>query len=108
MRVDVDGLEAVMRAAGEAERALGDVPRLVFEEVDKATKNERASHPYTNRTGNAEASTQCRRTTDGASAQMGVQYAAVLNARGWSEFDVWMDAADYEIRKAIDDATEKF
>lgn len=107
MAVEVDGLDAVMRAAGAAEDALGNVPRLVFDAVAEATKNERASHPYTNRTGNAEASTVCRQTVDGATARMGVQYASVLNARGWSEFDVWMASADHEIRKAIDDASEK-
>jgi len=103
MRVDVDGLDRVMRSAAQGETAFADVPNAVRAKVAEAVNNERQSHRYTNRTGDAEKFTKARNVAGGAVAEMGVPYAQALNARGWSEFDVWMERADYEIRKAMDD-----
>jgi hypothetical protein len=107
MRLDVDGLDRVMRAAADASDAFDDVPRMIHEMVSDAVKSERQSHSYANRTGDAERLTTARATASGSEANMGVQYASVLNARGWSEFDVWMASADHEITKAIAERSEQ-
>jgi hypothetical protein len=108
MRVDVEGLDQVMRSGVRAEAVLvGGVAREIQKAVQAAVDGERSSHRYTNRTGKAEASTRARATVDGATAEMGVQYAQVLNARGWSEFDIWMERADYEARLAFADLNSR-
>ena len=104
MRVSVDGLDRVLAAPMRAQtRLVGGVPRIIQGRVQEAVNNEKASHRYQNRSGDAERYTRAHATSAGATAEMAVPYAQVLNARGFSEFDIWMERADFEIRQAFDD-----
>lgn len=68
--------------------------------VERAVARERSTHPYTNRTGDAERSTRFLPASGGAwGAEMMVEYASILNARGWSRFDDLMARADELIRR---------
>ena len=108
MRVEVDGLAKVLAAPRRAEvRLVGNVPRIIQGHVQEAVDNERRSHKYQNRSGDAEKGTRARATTNGATAEMDVPYAGYLNAGGWSEFDVWMERADFEILEALDDLADE-
>jgi hypothetical protein len=107
VKVEIDGNDRVIAAGRRAEMRIGrDVDRAIQRSVQAAVDGERTSHLYTNRTGRAEASTRARADGRAVTAEMAVQYAEVLNRRGWSEFHQWMDNANADIHEAIDDLSE--
>lgn len=103
MRLEIDGIDRVIASGHRAQTLLvGGVPREIQGAVQRAVDNERRSHRYQNRSGDAEKYTRAKATTGGATAEMAVPYAQALNARGFSEFDIWMERADFESRQAFD------
>jgi hypothetical protein len=103
MGLEIDGIEKVIASGARAQTLLvGGVAREIQGAVQRAVDNEKRSHRYQNRTGDAEKFTRAKATVNGATAEMAVPYAQALNARGLSEFDIWMDRADFESREAFD------
>lgn len=90
---DAEGLDLADEGASLSElaRDVRGFPRRMRKRVADAVDREVANHPYTNRTGDAQRSTQATEygTDDdgGVGAEMGVEYASFLNNGGWSLFE---------------------
>jgi hypothetical protein len=108
MGLEIDGIEKVIASGARAQTLLvGGVPRVLQAAVQAAVDNEKRSHRYQNRSGDAEKNTRAKATATGVTASMAVPYAQALNARGFSEFDIWMERADFDAREAFDDIASK-
>jgi hypothetical protein len=67
--------------------------------VARAVERERNTHPYTNRTGDAERLTRFLPPSGGGwGAEMNVEYASFLQGK-WSRFDQLMERADELTRR---------
>lgn len=78
----------------------------MFRAVQKAARNERNTHPYRNRTGNLERSTQGilleqSLTQVVAELEMGMYYADAVNEKGYSNIDDVAEVCEREILRAL-------
>ena len=103
MRVEVslgnlkERTEAAVRSLREEQ------PAQMKATLDAAAENERATHEYQNRTGNAEASTQAgelQQSGDSVSVEfgMGVEYAIYLDERGLTGIVAAAEGAETELQ----------
>lgn len=108
MKVEIDGLDDVLALTADAQaELLREFPRAMAQVVSEAARTERLTHPYTNRTGNAQRSTRARITDRSANtleieATAGAEYASYLARNGWSDFDGIMGNAQIDVLNGIE------
>jgi hypothetical protein len=107
MALEIDVSEVLALTADAQAELLRDFPRAMAQTVAEAARAERQTHPYTNRTGNAQRSTRASIVSRAANdieieAEAGAEYASYLARGGWSDFDGIMGNAQVDILNGIE------
>ena len=104
---EIDVSDVLALTADAQAELLREFPRAMAQTIAAAARTERQTHPYTNRTGNAQRSTRARVVSRSANAieidaEAGAEYASYLARGGWSDFEGIMGNAQMDVLDGID------